>query len=222
MSYVSTYAKKPPNFKGISMTVGVHVLVVAGIFAIPGIELPELPPNVVDTYNVPEPKPVDPAPEPQKPIEDIPQAAPAPTDIRPLVERPVSVDPVNPGYSSLGEDLLSGEGLIDRLPPIEPVPLIPDPVIEPAKMNKRYSSSFQPRYPSGQLRLGTEALISVRVLVGTDGRVKQIELIDTPHADFWTATRKHALKKWRFNPATRDGKPFESWMALKVRFQITD
>ena len=60
----------------------------------------------------------------------------------------------------------------------------------------------------------------MRVLVGSDGRVKQIELIDSPHADFWNATRKQALKYWRLTPATQDGKPVESWMTLKVRFEI--
>ena len=60
----------------------------------------------------------------------------------------------------------------------------------------------------------------VTVLVGTDGRVKDIQLIESPHEDFWSATRKQALRKWRFTPATKDGKPVESWMTLKVLFQI--
>ena len=58
------------------------------------------------------------------------------------------------------------------------------------------------------------------MLVGTDGRVKDIQLVESPHEDFWSATRKQALNKWRFTPATKDGKPVESWMALKVVFQI--
>ena len=88
------------------------------------------------------------------------------------------------------------------------------------RLDSRYADRFQPAYPVGQLRLEREAEVSVRVLVGSDGRVKQIELIDSPHEDFWNATRKQALKSWRFTPATRDGKPFESWMTLKVRFEI--
>ena len=60
------------------------------------------------------------------------------------------------------------------------------------------------------------------MLVGTDGRVKDIQLIESPHEDFWTATRKQALTRWRFTAATKDGKPIESWMTLKVRFEIND
>ena len=104
--------------------------------------------------------------------------------------------------------------------PFEAIKITPEPVIVGARLNTRYAEQFQPAYPTGQLRLEREGEVSVRVLVGTNGRVKQIELIDSPHVDFWTATRKQALSKWRFTPATKDGTPIESWMTLKVRFEI--
>lgn len=221
MSYVSSYANKPPDAKGISIAIGIHALVVAAVLAMPGIDLPDRIPTIVETYNVqPDPVPKDPVPEPDKPVIDIPRPSPKPTDIAPLVERPLPSDPPNRQYVDLGAEITAGSGLSDRLP-IEVDPMVPEPVIAPARLNSRYSAGFQPPYPSGLLRLETEGLVSVRVLVGTDGRVRQIELVDTPHPDFWTATRRHALKKWRFTPATRDGVPFESWIDLKVRFEIT-
>jgi protein TonB len=37
---------------------------------------------------------------------------------------------------------------------------------------------------------------------------------------FLEATRKQALAKWRFLPATRDGQPVESWREMTVRFEL--
>ena len=50
--------------------------------------------------------------------------------------------------------------------------------------------------------------------------MKNIALIESPHGDFCNATRKQALSIWRFTPATKDGNPYESWMTLKVGFEI--
>ena len=156
MSYVSTYANKPPDAKGIGIAIGVHALIVAAVLAMPGIDLPGPPPNVVEFYNVkPEPVPVDPVPEPDKPVIDIPQPTPGPTDIAPLVERPLPVDPVNSQYVDLGAEITAGNGLSDRLP-VDILPTVPEPVIAQARLNSRYSAGFQPPYPPGLLRLETE------------------------------------------------------------------
>jgi protein TonB len=137
------------------------------------------------------------------------------------VERPIYTDPPNYGLEGSGGGFLSGgSGTgIEELP-FEAIKITPDPIIIEAKLNTRYSRQFQPGYPSGQLRLGEEGVVSVRVLVGANGRAKRLELISTPHRDFWNSTRRHALKKWRFKPATKGGKPYESWITLKVRFTI--
>lgn len=221
MSFTSTYAQKPPNYKGIGMAVGVHALIIAGIMAMPGIDLPGTPPTVVETYDVPEtPKLVEITPEPQEVQVEIPRKPREAISLTPIVD-PVTFDDVAPTtFADIGEGIDFG-GSGDRFElPLTPVEAIPDPVIADAKLNPRFSGQFQPPYPSGLLRMGEEGMITVRVLVGTNGRAKQIELINTPHEGFWTATKRHALGKWRFAPATKDGAPFESWITLKVRFEI--
>lgn len=220
MSFASTYANKPPNYKGMSMTVGIHALVFAGVMALPGIDLPERLPTILETYDVEKtkPEPVEKIVEPDKPLVESP---PRPFEpLVPLVESPVTTGPLPeiPVVETASVDF-SGIGEEIRIAP--PIDTTPVPVIAEAGLNRRFSKQFQPDYPSGQLRLGTEGMVTVRVLVGANGRAKQIELVDTPHKDFWTATKRHALRKWRFNPATRDGRPFESWITLKVQFKIT-
>lgn len=221
MSFTSTYAQKPPNVKGISLTIGIHALVFAGIMAMPGIDLPGKPPNVVETYDVKEkPKLVEIIPEPKKAEVETPTKVRDTARVTSIIDTPVFDDAPVTAFAEL-DDGIDLSGLGDRIViPVEPVDVIPDPVIANAKLNSRFSGQFQPPYPSGLLRMGEEGMITVRVLVGTDGRAKQIELINSPHEGFWAATKRHALKKWRFQPATRNGRAFESWITLKVRFQI--
>lgn len=60
----------------------------------------------------------------------------------------------------------------------------------------------------------------MKVLVGIDGRVKAVELVSADDPGFAEATRRQALRHWRFRPATRDGVPVESWRTMTVRFRM--
>ena len=60
----------------------------------------------------------------------------------------------------------------------------------------------------------------MRVLIGTDGRVKAVELVSSDSPGVFEETRRRALARWRFKPATRGGVAEESWKEMTVRFQI--
>lgn len=96
----------------------------------------------------------------------------------------------------------------------------PTPIFKAALRDPRFARDFQPDYPVGKLRLEIEGSATVRVLVGTDGRVRHVQIVKATDPDFARATEKQALKAWRFKPATRDGIPVEDWQTLTVRFDI--
>jgi protein TonB len=100
--------------------------------------------------------------------------------------------------------------------PVEP----PLPPLIAAQIDPRYSGAFQPPYPMAELRADRDGKVSVRVLIGTDGRVKAVEEISATSPAFFDATRRQALGKWRFKPASRGGTPQESWKVMNVRFEI--
>ncbi len=218
MSYVSVYENKTPRSKGMLLAGAVHAVIIAGVIAMPGIEIPEKLNGPFIAVHVPKPQPPEPVikdqPDEVKIARQTHQTAPD----QPTIDLPPT--PVKPVRSYSGLTLGAGSAGAGDGIPFDAIKITPEPVIVGARLNTRYAEQFQPAYLAGQLRLEREGEVSVRVLIGSDGRVKQIELIDSPHVDFWTATRKQALKKWRFTPATKDGKPFESWMTLKVRFEI--
>jgi protein TonB len=123
-------------------------------------------------------------------------------------------DPVVPSFDPpVGP---SGAGTVVMDPPATP-----PPVLVSAEIDSRYAASFQPDYPGSELRQEKEGVVKVRVLIGVDGRIKAVEQVSSPTPGFFDATRRHALAKWRFRPATRDGIPVESWKVMTVRFQIT-
>ncbi|MCE7902567.1 MAG: energy transducer TonB [Gammaproteobacteria bacterium PRO9] len=90
-------------------------------------------------------------------------------------------------------------------------------------MNKRYLARFQPDYPPTSRRLGEEGSVILSVLVGVDGKVEDGKIQTSsgfPRLD--EAALKHALRAWRFNPGTEDGKPVAMWHSIKVTFKITN
>ena len=116
-------------------------------------------------------------------------------------------------FPPIGEGLGGGGG-IEAIDP-------PHHAIETgAKFDPRYATSLQPGYPPGAMRQNLEGSVTLRVLIGADGRVKAVEPVRFSDDAFLKATREHALRKWRFTPATRDGAPIESWREMTVRFEM--
>ena len=111
----------------------------------------------------------------------------------------------------------SGSDVGTVIPQPVPVPVLRDPTLDP-----RYRDAFQPAYPS-DMRLGErEGRVVVRVLIGADGRVKDVQQISATSPSFFESTRKQALSKWRFKPGTRDGVAIEAWQTIAVRFMLDD
>lgn len=131
--------------------------------------------------------------------------------------------------------------IVDTFPPTDtgtpvkpfvpdPRPYDPGPTVRPAdppapklvfaELDSRFAGSFQPDYPASEQRREIEGSAKVRVLIGADGRVKAVEQISSDSPGFFEETKRRALAKWRFKPATRGGVAEESWKVMTVHFQI--
>lgn len=172
--------------------------------------------------------PIDPPPPPideVKPVERVvTDPAPAPLPVVPPAPYPV------PGPAIESTDM------IPPAPPPVPLPTTPSgvgtggpvtvatplPVLVEASVDPRYRADFQPDYPAFERNIGRDGVVVVRVLVGSNGRVSAIEPVRATSDAFFDATKKRALSKWRFRPATRDGVAIESWRQMTVRFTMQD
>ena len=165
-----------------------------------------------------------PPPPPEKPLEKQPSK-----NADPIFTPERAIDtkvPVETGVTTTTQEtdttnVLDGVGGGDDMATgIRNLPPPPTPLFKAALRDPRFARDFQPEYPVGKLRLEIEGSVTVRVLIGTDGRVREVQVIRATDADFARATERQALKFWRFKPATRDGAPVEDWQTLTVRFDI--
>ena len=109
----------------------------------------------------------------------------------------------------------------DPGPVLTPV-VVAKPVIVDAFVESRYQSLLQPPYPPEEQRAGNSGRVVLRVLVGTDGRVKQVEKVSAASDAFFASAQRQALGKWRFKPATKDGVPIEQWKTMSLRFVLNE
>lgn len=147
-----------------------------------------------------------------------------------IIAKPV-VQPPAPPTTAKSENEISVQSRLLPFPPLPPFPpgddmiiekppVTLEPVYKAASIHPKYRDALQPEYPPGLIRQEIEGRVTLRVLIGTDGRVKAVEPVRFDDEGFLEVTRAQALRKWRFLPATRDGTPVESWREMTVRFQI--
>ncbi|MEG3124978.1 energy transducer TonB [Sphingomonas sp. GB1N7] len=219
--YADRYGKTGIKPGALSVAIGLNGAVLAAlIFSAP--ELIKRPdPTPFKIINIPIP-----VPPPPKPVEKqiTPKIERQIVDPPPL-ERPVTTDPIAPTrteYTPTGPTGLEG-GVTGGTGSVTP-PYVPphQPVTIGAKVDPRYARFLQPDYPPGERRMGREGQVMVRVLVGIDGRVKQVEQFSAASAAFFDVTKRQALEKWRFKPATRDGVPQEDWRTMTVTFVLNE
>lgn len=160
------------------------------------------------------------------PDEIKPQPKPDPRNPQmPAPNAPEPEIPTNSANSTTTTTLIT-----DPVPPLQPPPdtgptFVPEPPppLPPligAEQDLRFARDFQPGYPSAELRAQRDGRVRIRVLIGVDGRVKDAQSVSATSEAFFEATRRQALSKWRFKPATRGGVPQESWKTMSVRFEI--
>ena len=205
--------------KSLSVTVAVNGGILAALLLLGGAAtVISDPPMIVENWVNPS---TPPPPPPATKERAKPTVVTAPKTIMPppMTGKNDLILPVLPPLTGGG-----GTGTITEfvpfVPPVIELPKITPPVIVTAKRDPCYARDFQPDYPAGMIRAGIEGSVTVRVLVGVDGRVKSVEAVRADQEDFLAATRAQALKRWRFRPATRDGVAYESWQQLTVRFQM--
>lgn len=168
-------------------------------------------------------------------LEPEPTSAPDVVDTPPRKTRPVPIlvdtpttDPVPPDTQvkqyERGDELLEGDpgprspsgavaggsgdagGSVPQMPPGK------------VKLNK----VKPPVYPPRCLRMGTEGVVKVRVLVGEDGVPQEISLAKSSGESLLDEAAMEAVREWIFEPAMRDGLPMRAWAVVPIEFRIID
>ena len=80
-----------------------------------------------------------------------------------------------------------------------------------------------PQYPKASIVNNEQGTVTLEVLVGVDGRVKRVDYDparSSTTSDNLVAAASEAAMHWRFDPASRDGVPIESYARVPVQFSL--
>ena len=211
--------QKPRSPTGLAIVIVGHIAVLSAV-ALSKMEMPIktfVGPLTVRNIELPE----DPPPLPPKPkVEPVPQHKSVLTLPDPIIKtetKPVFDVPKQEPVELTFVNVKPGPIDIPGDPPAPPKPL-PDPVRMEARLDPR--SELLPPYPPEEQRAEREGSVTIRVFIGADGRVKRAEKVAAASEAFWRETQRHALRNWRFKPATVDGRPVESSKVMTVRFVL--
>jgi len=215
-------------------------LVVSGALEHPHTEVE--PPKVLVQLITPPPKfepapPEPPKPKPAKAEPPKPQP-PKPEPIKPPPPRPEPVRSEPPKQEAVKPEPHPEPVKIESPP--APVAAPPAPVSTPspppptppappapkpsARTEVSISASYaaanrKPDYPKMSLRLGEQGTVVLIVMVKSDGSAGDVEVKSTSGFTRLDRAAADAVKTWRFNPATVDGKAVDKSYEVPITFK---
>jgi protein TonB len=217
MTQSGFFEPKRLNPSGLALVIAMHAAALGALAVMKGPEIvrPFFPDTQVEFI----PLPQDPPENPPPPRDERPQPAQRPSQIdRP--QRELDVPTRHPpvfGTSDPPVISLDSPGRQVIEPRIAPPP---PPVRTEAAFDPRYAGDLQPPYPPAEQRAQREGSVRLRLTIGADGRVRAVQRLAASSDAFWSATERHAKSRWRFRPATLDGRPVESSKVMTVFFRI--
>lgn len=217
MSQGGFFEQKRASPASLALVVALHAGVLGAVALVKGPEISKhlFPRTKVTFIPLPDVPPEVP-PEPiQVPEQRMTVVTPQIPDLPPRPENPireVQREPVGP----IGPPIGGGGGTVVPDPPAHV------PVRREAELDPRYAAMLRPPYPAAEQRAQRGGTVRIRVTIGTDGRVRAVERVSATSDAFWAAAERQALTRWRFRPATLDGRPVESSKVLTLHFRIED
>ena len=97
-----------------------------------------------------------------------------------------------------------GGGKVEVAAPTEPKPV----------------SSVQPAYPEACRKAGVEGKVMVTVVVGEKGDVMSAQVSEGSGNAELDSAALAAVRQWKFEPGTREGKPVEAKVNVPVQFRL--
>jgi protein TonB len=83
-----------------------------------------------------------------------------------------------------------------------------------------YKQNTSPRYPLRARRMGYEGLVMLKVLVDENGRVNDLEVLQSSGYAILDKAALSSVKKWMFVPGTEGGKKKKMWVKIPIRFEL--
>lgn len=154
----------------------------------------------------------------------------APLELTAEIPRPVASD-VKPVPHQLPEDEdfiknthqvpeeVTAPANISATPPVaRPADTLSGSILKIAR--PLYSLNTPPTYPRKARRLGYEGMVILKVLIGKNGRVDDLMLLESSGYAVLDRAALSTVKKWRFDPGSEGGIKKKMWVKVPIRFKL--
>jgi len=205
-----------PHLAGLAVMAVAAPATLAAVVGLNGLAKPPPEPDAARevTFEVEPPPPPPPPPERPAPprrrtsrTPDHPALAPPPS-LGPALSG-VQLDLAGPSVADLGGASDSVLGDLDQVVHTEatvdtrPTPRATTPIDVPAVARAKNLSGR----------------VVLNVLVGADGSVREVRVLEADPPGVFDDAAVRAVRTWRFEPATYEGRAVEVWAALPIEFQ---
>ena len=209
--YASRQRKPTKHLVGLGLVVVLHLLLLWAINSGLARSFVKKLKGPVEAVLLEEQKPDIPPPPPPPPPKNLP---PPPPSYVPPVDVQVSAPPPVNAIAAVSNT---------PQPPAPPSPLpVSTAPAAPVRVGAVVNSANceKPEYPSASRRLEEEGTVSLRFLVGVDGKVIQAEVDKSSGYRRLDEAARAGLAKCQFKPATVDGKPEQAWASMKYTWRL--
>ncbi|WP_408611059.1 energy transducer TonB, partial [Limnohabitans radicicola] len=210
--YASRQRKPTKHLVGLGLVVLLHLLLLWAINSGLARSFVKKLKGPVEAVLLEEQKPDIPPPPPPPPPKNLP---PPPPSYVPPVDVPVSAPPAANAIAAVSNTPQPPA-------PPSPAPVVAAPPAAPVRTGAVVNSANceKPEYPSASRRLEEEGTVSLRFLVGVDGKVIQAEVDKSSGFRRLDEAARAGLAKCQFKPATVDGKPEQAWASMKYTWRL--
>jgi protein TonB len=140
--------------------------------------------------------------------------APPPVPAAPKMPPPKTPAPPPPAQASTAPAITQAA---TPTPPAAPPAL---PAIRTGAVIQPGAHCAKPDYPSASRRMEEEGTVTLKFLIGADGRVLQADIEKSSGFNRLDEAARNALSKCQFRPGTVDGKPEQSWANIKYTWRL--
>jgi protein TonB len=195
-----------PLARSQSMTI--HLVSVQALAAAPQAPAPKK----IQLRPKPEPKPIrTPAPKPVAPRRpEPPPSVPEPAPVPPVIEPEPSAGPV--AEQSPAE--------IDTAEGADPGPVSRQEHGAVQESVPLYDLNPPPVYPRVARRRNYQGTVLLDVRVTAQGTVAEVKVAQSSGYSVLDRSALSSVRNWRFEPARRGSRPFETWVQVPVRFEL--
>jgi protein TonB len=191
--YAARQRSPRKHLTGIGLVVLLHALLLWAISTGLARDVVRMTENTVEAVLMSEAPPPAPTPPPKTPPPKTPAPPPpAPTSTAPAITQTAAPPAAAPQA----------------------------PAIRMGAVIQAGAHCAKPDYPSASRRLEEEGTVTLKFLIGADGKVLQADVEKSSGFTRLDEAARNALSKCQFRPGTVDGKPEQSWASIKYTWRL--